>query len=152
MTFSLTISADTFDAFKAKIIALEEMFAPADPVMPEIKDVVAAAPKSEKDKAAKKVEPKAEEPAKVEPQPEPEAVQEETKADTADVPDKETDPAGFNTFTNDHIIPRVTRVVAKHGKPFMQELLTRFGVAKATQVPADKLPTLLKLMDEALEG
>ncbi len=151
MTFSLTITADTFDAFKAKIIALEDMFAvetvAADPVMPEVKEAAKkAAPATKKaeepkpePEAEKVAEPKAEEPKAEEP-----------KAETlAGVPDK-SDKAAFDAFVAEQIIPRVTRIVAKKGKPFMLEILGNFNAAKATEVPTEQIPALIEQMDEAL--
>lgn len=154
MTFSLTIQADTFDAFKAKIIALEEMFA-VDPVMPEVKAAVEAAKPAKattKKVEEPKPEPEAETPAAeqvIEQAPEPEV--EETSGIPA-CPDKEKDKEAFDAYVAEQVIPRVTKLVAKHGKPFMQDILARFDAPKATLVPADKMPLLLRQIDEALEG
>lgn len=161
MTFSLTIQAETFDDFAAQCAALARQFnataAAVDPVMPEIKEPAkrgrpakAEEPVAEAQPDPEVVEAAAEIPAT---KPEPEAKADEPVAETSIViPDKETDKAGFDAFVTEHIIPRVTKVVAKHGKPHMEAILKRFDVAKATLVPADKLPLLLKQMDEALEA
>ncbi len=44
----------------------------------------------------------------------------------------------------------VLSVVEKRGKPFMEEILTRFGVAKASMVSPELLPELIGLCNEAL--
>ena len=44
----------------------------------------------------------------------------------------------------------VLSVVEKRGKPFMEEILTRFGVAKASMVSPELLPELIDLCNEAL--
>lgn len=44
----------------------------------------------------------------------------------------------------------VLSVVEKRGKPFMEEILTRFGVAKASMVSPELLPELIALCNEAL--
>ena len=44
----------------------------------------------------------------------------------------------------------VLSVVEKRGKPFMEEILSRFGVAKASMVSPELLPELIALCNEAL--
>ena len=44
----------------------------------------------------------------------------------------------------------VLSVVEKRGKPVMEEILTRFGVAKASMVSPELLPELIDLCNEAL--
>lgn len=44
----------------------------------------------------------------------------------------------------------VLSVVEKRGKPVMEEILTRFGVAKASMVSPALLPELISLCNEAL--
>ena len=169
MTFSLTIQADTFDDFAAKCAALARQFnataAAVDPVMPEIRE---PAKRGRPAKAAEAVTEAQDDGAAIASteHPETEATVDEPDLNPASletveievpetgivIPDKETDKAGFDAFVTEHIIPRVTKVVAKHGKPHMEAILKRFDVAKATLVPADKLPLLLKQMDEALEA
>ena len=46
--------------------------------------------------------------------------------------------------------PLILNVVEKRGKPVMEELLSRFGVAKASQIEPALLPELVALMQEAL--
>jgi hypothetical protein len=46
--------------------------------------------------------------------------------------------------------PLILSVVEKRGKPVMEELLSRFGVAKASQIEPALLPELVALMQEAL--
>jgi hypothetical protein len=44
----------------------------------------------------------------------------------------------------------VLSVVEKRGKPIMEEILSRFGVAKASMVGPERLPELIDLCNEAL--
>jgi hypothetical protein len=46
--------------------------------------------------------------------------------------------------------PLILKVVTARGKPVMEELLSRFGVAKASQIKPALLPELVALMQEAL--
>lgn len=46
--------------------------------------------------------------------------------------------------------PLVLKVVEARGKPVMEELLSRFGVAKASMIDAALLPELVSLCQEAL--
>jgi hypothetical protein len=46
--------------------------------------------------------------------------------------------------------PMILSVVEKRGKPVMEELLSRFGVVKASHIEPARLPELVALMQEAL--
>jgi hypothetical protein len=46
--------------------------------------------------------------------------------------------------------PLILKVVTARGKPVMEELLSRFGVTKASQIEPALLPELVALMQEAL--
>jgi hypothetical protein len=46
--------------------------------------------------------------------------------------------------------PMVLKVVEKRGKPAMEEILSRFGVAKASMIEPALLPELVAIMQEAL--
>jgi hypothetical protein len=46
--------------------------------------------------------------------------------------------------------PMILSVVEKRGKPVMEELLSRFGVVKASHIEPALLPELVALMQEAL--
>jgi hypothetical protein len=46
--------------------------------------------------------------------------------------------------------PLILSVVEKRGKPVMEELLSRFGVVKASHIEPALLPELVALMQEAL--
>jgi hypothetical protein len=46
--------------------------------------------------------------------------------------------------------PLVLKVVEVRGKPVMEEMLSRFGVAKASMIEAALLPELVSLCNEAL--
>jgi hypothetical protein len=46
--------------------------------------------------------------------------------------------------------PLILKVVTARGKPVMEEILSRFGVTKASQIEPALLPELVALMQEAL--
>jgi hypothetical protein len=58
-------------------------------------------------------------------------------------------PIGAPDFEAD-VRPMILEVVTARGKPVMEELLSRFGVAKASHIEAARLPELVALMQEAL--
>lgn len=48
------------------------------------------------------------------------------------------------------IAPRVLAVVQAKGKPVMQEILSEFGVERASQIPADVLAEFVEVLDKEL--
>lgn len=140
MAYELKITADNFAAFKAHIIALEEMFtledtAPvADPVMPEVK------------KAAAKGTTKAE-PAKVE------ASKEETKAAEPEVskeePKAEVVEAKTLDFQED-VLPLVFKLTEAKGRDAVIAVLETFSVAKASQVAPERFGEFVDALNAAI--
>jgi hypothetical protein len=121
------VTADSLSELAGKVIALAAQFQvtsmPEQPVTPKAKPVKAAkAPVVEEVKIE---EPKIEEP-KIE----------EPKAPTYD----------FNT----DISPLVLRVASEKGRPAIAELLSQFGVERASNVPTEQFGELLNALKDVL--
>lgn len=58
-------------------------------------------------------------------------------------------PIATINFETD-IRPLALKVVEKHSKPVLELILTRFGVPRASLVPADRMPELHAALQEAL--
>lgn len=90
----------------------------------EVEDTPAPEPKAEEPKAPK---PKAEEPKAEEP--------------------KAEEPAGLDFDTE--VAPIVLSTVKSKGKPVVQEILSQFGVERASQLDEDRWPELLAALGDA---
>jgi hypothetical protein len=120
MPYKIEVTADSLSELAGKVLALAAQFQ----AVPVIVHHSGVKPKADKPvKAAK--EPKAEEPKAEEP-----------KAPTYD----------FNT----DISPLVLRVAAEKGRPAIAELLSQFGVERASNVPAEQFGELLNALKDAL--
>jgi hypothetical protein len=127
MPYKIEVTADSLSELAGKVLALAAQFQvtsmPEQPVTPKAKPVKAAkAPVVEEVKAeeVKVEEPKIEEP----------------KAPTYD----------FNT----DISPLVLRVASEKGRPAIAELLSQFGVERASNVPAEQFGELLNALKDVL--
>jgi hypothetical protein len=117
-------------ALEAKVEVAEA--APVDPT---------PAPKSAPVAEASESQPTTEEPSST---PAPAAsVSEDEELEVVDLPIATLD---FETVVR----PLVLKVVEVRGKPVMEEMLSRFGVAKASMIEAALLPELVSLCNEAL--
>ena len=127
MSYKIEVTADSLSELAGKVLALAAQFqttsTPEQPVTPKAKPVKAV-------KAPAAEEPKAEE-VKIE-----EPKTEEPKAPTYD----------FNT----DISPLVLRVAAEKGRPAIAELLSQFGVERASSVPTEQFGELLNALKDAL--
>jgi hypothetical protein len=47
------------------------------------------------------------------------------------------------------VAPVVLRAVATKGKPFVEGIMTQFGVERASQLPAERWPELITHLEEA---
>jgi hypothetical protein len=47
------------------------------------------------------------------------------------------------------VAPIVLRAVATKGKPFVEGIMTQFGVERASQLPAERWPELITHLEEA---
>ena len=127
MPYKIEVTADSLSELAGKVLALAAQFQvtsmPEQPVTPKAKPVKAAkAPVVEEVKAeeVKVEEPKIEEP----------------KAPTYD----------FNT----DISPLVLRVASEKGRPAIAELLSQFGVERASNVPTEQFGELLNALKDVL--
>lgn len=150
MSYKIEITASSMAELAGKLLAMAATMnaAPADPVMPEIKD----APKPTRAKKAKEVaeEAPAPEPTPVEapieeptPEPTPVGAAETTRPVSA------SEPAAVPDFDKD-VAPLVLGAVRDKGKPWVQELLSQFGVERASQVPDEQLAEFVGVLKDAL--
>ena len=152
MTIELKITASTAAELGEHVSSLALMFGtasatptaqlnwtgtPTDPVMPEVKTAEKAA----------RTRKAAEEPKAVEPQPEPEPEPEPTAEDVKEDPEPskeeaaQADPEPVSEtldFTKD-VMPLMFSLTEKQGRDAVVAVVGKFGVAKGSQVPADKL-------------
>lgn len=127
MPYKIEVTADSLSELAGKVLALAAQFQvtsmPEQPVTPKAKPVKAA-------KAPVVEEVKTEEPKT-----------EEVKVEAAKAPTYD-----FNT----DISPLVLRVAAEKGRPAIAELLSQFGVERASSVPAEQFGELLNALKDAL--
>ena len=163
MSYKIEITAATTAELAGKLLALAATMhaTPADPVMPEVKEAA---------KPAKKTK-KAEEVAEEQPAGEPATAAGETASLPSDIvtaqPEtsessvtlKNTDVSSENSgsaeapapldFDTD-VAPVVLAAVKEKGKPWVQEILSQFGVERASQVPDEQMGEFLNMVREAL--
>jgi hypothetical protein len=125
MPYKIEVTADSLSELAGKVLALAAQFQ----AVPTIVHHSGVKPKADKPVKAAKA-PAAEEPKAEEPK------AEEPKAPTYD----------FNT----DISPLVLRVAAEKGRPAIAELLSQFGVERASNVPAEQFGELLNALKDAL--
>lgn len=144
MSYRVEITATSVTELAGKLLALAATMqaVPVDPVMEEVK--AASKPKKVKAEAAEQ--------APVDPtpgQPTPEISA--PPSDTSSAPKQEqTSSTSSNTehpsepldFDKD-VAPVVLGAVKVKGKPWVQEVLSQFGVERASQVPVEQLPELI---------
>jgi hypothetical protein len=137
MPYKIEVTADSLSELAGKVLALAAQFQvtsmPEQPVTPKAKPVKAA-------KAPVVEEVKTEEPKARDPAPE-EAKGEKVRVEAAKAPTYD-----FNT----DISPLVLRVAAEKGRPAIAELLSQFGVERASNVPAEQFGELLNALKDAL--
>ncbi len=135
MSFEITITADSIAMMRGQVLALAaEWSAKHDPVMPE---VAAAEPKVTRTRASK--------------QPDPEPAVEQAAATTAEAP--ATEPQGDEPvvldFTRD-VTPAVLECLKTKGKPVVEEVLSQFGVSRASELDASQFPELVAALNDAM--
>jgi hypothetical protein len=127
MPYKIEVTADSLSELAGKVLALAAQFQvtsmPEQPVTPKAKPVKAA-------KAPVVEEVKTEEPKT-----------EEVKVEAAKAPTYD-----FNT----DISPLVLRVASEKGRPAIAELLSQFGVERASNVPTEQFGELLNALKDAL--
>jgi hypothetical protein len=133
MPYKIEVTADSLSELAGKVLALAAQFQVTAVEQPKAKPVKAA--KAPVDEAAKVEEPEARDPA-------PEEVKtEEVKVEAAKAPTYD-----FNT----DISPLVLRVAAEKGRPAIAELLSQFGVERASNVPTEQFGELLNALKDVL--
>jgi hypothetical protein len=68
-----------------------------------------------------------------------------TPAPVAELPAPEAPALSFEK----DVAPVVLRAVATKGKPFVEGIMTQFGVERASQLPAERWPELITHLEEA---
>ena len=167
MSYKIEITADTITELTGKLLALAAATQPGDPVMPEVKE--ATKPKrtakgkdadvqsastaagigssTTTEAAVEAVEPatssadegnSAEQSSEATPS-------EETTTASEDAPE----PASLD-FDKD-VAPVVLEAVKQRGKDWVSEILSQFGVARASQVPDEQMGELVSTLKEGLK-
>lgn len=155
MSYKIEITAATTAELAGKLLALAAQMsdapAPADPVMPEVKE--AAKPK----RAAKKTEEAAEQPVG-----EPSAIEATQASSVPDTtpesasPTSDSGPTATETvcpsepvakldFDKD-VTPVVLAAVKDKGREWVSGVLSQFGVERASQVPEERFPELVAML------
>lgn len=157
MSYKIEINADSISELAGKLLALaSQMHAtPVDPVMPEVKRATTKKPKEVVTEKAVEVteepvgEPTA--PPAIEASPAPDTTPE---SDTATSDTGQTAPTSAShtealDFEKD-VTPLVLQAVKAKGKPWVQEVLSQFGVERASQVPDEQLGELVAILKDGL--
>ena len=151
--YKIEITADTLAELSGKVLSLasklmtgtaaEGWSAPKSTMPAEVAEAAPVdpipAPKSAPAATATESQPTTKEPSST-----PAASASEDEA--LEVVDLPIDTLDFET----DVRPMVLKVVEKCGKPVMEEILSRFGVAKASMIEPALLPELVSLCQEAM--
>lgn len=160
MSYKIEITADTITELTGKLLALAAATQPSigDPVMPEVKEAAKAPARKSKsvrgstavEAAAEQVDPDKQNAAEANaevPQPtegnEPvtTATDRVDAAATSTTPDAPSEAAKLD-FDKD-VAPVVLNAVKTKGREWVQEILSQFGVERASQVPDEQLGELI---------
>lgn len=138
MSYKIEINADTLSELSGKVLALAAQLntAPIDPVMPEVREVAERAavdptPAPKSAPAAETIEnPPTTTEASTTPAPAPSA----------------SEPLDFDK----DVAPAVLALVAAKGKPAVQDILSQYGVERASQVDEELWPELVATLRAAV--
>ena len=152
MSYKIEITADNLNELSGKVMALAAtMHTAAAPAFVPDENPAPAKPK------AKKADPKKEPEIEVKPEAvDPEVVEVGNDASSAEAEPSsgatpETPPAGEPALDFDKdIAPKVLAVVAAKGKPVVQEILSQFGVERASQLDEAQWPELVAALEDAI--
>jgi len=128
MPYKIEVTADSLSELAGKVLALAAQFQVTAVEQPKAKPVKAA-------KAPAAQEPEARDPAP-----------EEVKGEKVRVEAAKAPTYDFNT----DISPLVLRVAAEKGRPAIAELLSQFGVERASSVPTEQFGELLNALKDVL--
>lgn len=115
-------------------------------VMPEVAEAAPVDPTSHSIIGATTVDGLSSQPTTKEPATTPAPAASASEDEELEVVDLPIDTLDFETVVR----PLILKVVTARGKPVMEELLSRFGVAKASMIEPALLPELVGLCNEAL--
>ena len=153
MSYKIEITAGTTAELAGKLLALAAQMQVSDPVMPEVRE----APKPKKAKAEKVAEvteepvgePTAPPAIEASPAPDTSPESDTTTSDTGQTAPTSASPTEALDFEKD-VTPLVLQAVKDKGKPWVQEVLSQFGVERASQVPDEQLGELVAILKDAL--
>ena len=157
MSYKIEINADSISELAGKLLALASQMqvTPADPVMPEVKRATTKKPKEVVTEKAVEVteepvgEPTA--PPAIEASPAPDTTPESdtTTSGTGQTAPTSASPSEALDFEKD-VTPLVLQAVKAKGKPWVQEVLSQFGVERASQVPDEQLGELVAILKDGI--
>ena len=162
MSYKIEITADTITELTGKLLALAAATQPGDPVMPEVKE--AAKPKRTRgsaatEAAAKDTEDKANRPEAEVGHGEPatssvdagNSAEQSSEATPSDEPTTSSEAAPEALDFDKDVAPVVLEAVKQRGKDWVSEILSQFGVARASQVPDEQMGELVSTLKEGLK-
>lgn len=170
MSYKIEINAESINELAGKLLALAATMqaVPADPVMPEVKEAEAKVTRTRKGKAdvvaatadgigtitAPAEEPQSDAPAPTKPaeQPETAGVEQAEATSIAQTADSSETASGAEVidFEKD-VAPLVLRAVKEKGKPWVQEVLSQFGVERASLVDDTRMAELVAILRDNLQ-
>lgn len=159
MSYKIEIVAASTAELAGKLLALAaQMQASADPVMPEVREAPKPKRKGKADDVADTAtgtgtitapEDAPQPVAQTDTAPEEQPATESAAPAAEPAPEPEA-PKSLD-FDKD-VAPVVLRAVRERGKPWVQELLSQFGVERASQLPDDRLGELVAAITDGLEA
>lgn len=150
MSYKIEITAGTMNELAGKLLAMAATMqaVPSDPVMPEVKEAAKparkakAAPVKEETGNAEPVSPAEETSASSNDE------QDTASAETAkSLSEPEAKPLDFDK----DVAPVVLQAVKQRGKEWVQEILSQFGVERASLVSDDRMGELVTILKDGLE-
>ncbi len=180
MSYKIEITADTITELTGKLLALAAATQPGDPVMPEVKEAAKPSRKAKGNAAdapsastavgtgsstTTEAAAEAAEPAtsSVDAGNQTTGPASETSTPTSDTsaPSSEATPSEEATTTTEaapealdfdkDVAPVVLEAVKQRGKDWVSEILSQFGVARASQVPDEQMAELVATLKDGLK-
>lgn len=155
MSYKIEINADSISELAGKLLALASQMqvTPTDPVMPEVKRATTKKPKEVvTEKAEEVVEEPVGEPSTPEtsqPTPDTSSASEQPTTPPSSTTTSGAAPEQALDFEKD-VTPLVLQAVKAKGKPWVQEVLSQFGVERASQVPDEQLGELVAILKDGI--
>jgi hypothetical protein len=117
---------------------IQAPFIPLDPVMPEVAEMAVVTEPVGNDVAATAADPS------------PTTTSEEATSSASPATSPSEPPASEELFFEVDVAPLVLQVVKEKGKPAAQEILSQFGVEKASAIDPAQWPELIEALKGAL--